>query len=212
MPHLEEEARRRAALQIREGLSKEQRSLTRATRRTPEKMYMTNLVDGSNIVAQFNPTEFSEAISVNYARQAIPGLSHQPLQYIHTSNETFNLALFFNANDEVEPRQNTFAQIEKNLTSRAFLLSVCYPRRGNLGVVGGGPPRLLFVWPTFIALTCVITGLQFRYSRFNANGTPLEFTATIALEEIRDVRLLSEDVFALGTQRGPDNAGRSGSV
>ena len=185
--------------------------MTRATRRTPEKMYMTNLVDGSNIVAQFNPTEFSEAISVNYARQAIPGLSHQPLQYIHTSNETFNLTLFFNANDEVEPRQNTIAQIEKNLTSRAFLLAACYPRRGNLGVVGG-PPRLLFVWPTFIALTCVITGLGFRYTRFNANGTPLEFTVTVALEEIRDVRLLSEDVFALGTQRGPDNAGRSGSA
>ena len=47
----------------------------------------------------------------------------------------------------------------------------------------------------------MITSLTFKYSRFNLAGTPIQFTAKLGLEEIRDVRLLSEDVLANGTQR-----------
>ena len=160
----------------------------------PARMSIANVSTGDSIEAQFNPTEFEEAIEVNWARQTVPGLSHQPLQFVHTGNTKFTLELNFEAQDP------TTSLDEIHYTSR-FHQSQYYPRRGAEDVVGGGPPRALFVWPSVISLTCVVTALSFKYARFNLDGTPIQFTAKVTLEEVRDVRLLSEDVLADGTQR-----------
>ena len=45
-------------------------------------MSIANVSSGASIDAQFNPTEFEEALEVNWARQTVPGLSHQPLQFL----------------------------------------------------------------------------------------------------------------------------------
>ena len=160
----------------------------------PARMSIANVSTGDSVEAQFNPTELEEALEVNWARQTVPGLSHQPLQFVNTGNVKFTLELNFEAQDPT-------ADLAQILGARRFLQSLCYPRRGATDVIGGGPPRALFVWPTFVSLTCVITTLTFKYSRFNLAGTPTQFTAKLGLEEIRDVRLLSEDVLASGTQR-----------
>jgi hypothetical protein len=167
---------------------------------TPARMSIANVSSGESIEAQFNPTELEEALEVNWARQTVPGLSHQPLQFVNTGNLKFTLELQFEA-------QNPATDVDRNLQARRFLQSLCYPRRGAANVVGGGPPRVLFVWPTFVSLTCVIASLSFKYSRFNLAGTPIYFTAKVALEEIRDVRLLSEEVLANGTQRSGAGSG-----
>ncbi len=161
---------------------------------TPARMSIANVSSGDSIDAQFNPTEFEEALEVNWARQTVPGLSHQPLQFIHTGNTKFTLELNF----EVQDPTTDLDQIHH---ARRFLQSLCYPRRGAEDVIGGGPPRVLFVWPKVVSLTCVVTALSFKYGRFNLDGTPVQFTAKVALEEVRDVRLLSEDVLQDGTQR-----------
>ena len=161
---------------------------------TPARMAIANVSTGDSVDAQFNPAEFEEALEVNWARQTVPGLSHQPLQFVNTGNVKFTLELNFEAQDPA-------ADLDQLLRARRFLQSLCYPRRGAADVVGGGPPRALFVWPTIVSLTCVITSLTFKYSRFNLAGTPVQFTAKVGLEEIRDVRLLSEDVLANGSQR-----------
>jgi len=160
----------------------------------PARMSIANVSSGESIEAQFNPTELDEALEVNWARQTVPGLSHQPLQFVNTGNLKFTFELQFEA-------QRATADVDRNLQARRFLQSLCYPRRGAANVIGGGPPRVLFVWPTFVSLTCVIASLSFKYSRFNLAGTPIQFSAKLALEEIRDVRLLSEEVLANGTQR-----------
>lgn len=170
--------------------------------RAPARMSLANLATGEAIEAQFNPTELEEALEVNWARQVVPGLSHQPLQYVHTGNDKFTLELYFESLDPT-------ADLAQLLHARRFLQSLCYPRRGAQEVVGGTPPRVLFVWPTVVSLTTVIAALSFKYSRFNLAGTPTEFTAKVTLEEIRDVRLVSEDVLANGTRRsgtGPGGA------
>jgi hypothetical protein len=167
---------------------------------TPTRMSIANVSSGESIEAQFNPTELEEALEVNWARLTVPGLSHQPLQFVNTGNTKFTLELQFEA-------QNATTDVERNLRARRFLQSLCYPRRGAANVAGGGPPRVLFVWPTFVSLTCVIASLSFKYSRFNLAGTPIHFTAKVALEEIRDVRLLSEEVLANGTQRSSTGTG-----
>ena len=167
---------------------------------TPARMSIANVSSGDSIDAQFNPTEFEEALEVNWARQTVPGLSHQPLPFIHTGNTKFTLELNF----EVQDPTTDLDQIH---LSRRVLQSLCYPRRGAEDVIGGGPPRALFIWPNVISLTCVVTALSFKYGRFNLEGTPVQFTAKVALEEIRDVRLLSEDVLADGTQRSGAGGG-----
>ena len=160
----------------------------------PARMSIANISTGESVDAQFNPTELEEALEVNWARQTIPGLSHQPMQFVNTGNTKFMLELNFEAQDPT----TDLAQIHH---ARRFLLSLCYPRRGAADVASGGPPRVLFVWPTFVSLTCVITALTFKYSRFNLAGAPVQFTVKVAIEEIRDIRLVSEDVLASGTQR-----------
>ncbi len=160
----------------------------------PARMSIANVATGESVEAQFNPSEFEEALEVNWTRQTVPGLSHQPLQFVNTGNVKFTLELNF----EVQDPSTDLDTIHQ---SRRFLQSLCYPRRGAEDVVGGGPPRALFVWPNVISLTCVVTALSFKYGRFNLEGTPVQFTAKVTLEEIRDVRLLSEDVLADGSQR-----------
>ncbi len=160
----------------------------------PARMSIANVVSGDSVEAQFNPSEFEEALEVNWTRQTVPGLSHQPLQFVNTGNVKFTLELNFEVQDPA-------TDLESIHQGRRFLQSLCYPRRGAEDVVGGGPPRALFVWPNVISLTCVVTALSFKYGRFNLEGTPVQFTAKVTLEEIRDVRLLSEDVLADGSQR-----------
>jgi Contractile injection system tube protein len=169
---------------------------------TPARMSIANVSTGESVEAQFNPTEFEEALEVNWARQTVPGLSHQPLQFVNTGNARFTLELHF----EVQDPRTDLAQIHR---ARRFLQSLCYPRRGATDVVGGGPPRALFIWPNVVSLTSVVTALTFKYSRFNLEGTPVQFTAKVSLEEIRDVRLVSEDVLASGSQRS--GVGRGGA-
>ena len=167
----------------------------------PARMSIANVSTGDYVEAQFNPTEFEESLEVNWARQTVPGLSHQPLQYVNTGNVKFPLELNF----EVQDPTTDLDAIQR---ARRFLLSLCYPRRGAADVASGGPPRALFIWPNVVSLTCVITALSFKYSRFNLEGTPVQFVAKVSLEEIRDVRLSSEDVLASGSQRS--GTGRGG--
>src|SRR5262249_19434655 len=137
---------------------------------TPARMSIANVSTGDSVEAQFNPADFEEALEVNWARQTVPGLSHQPLQFVNTGNVKFTLELTVDAREPA-------ADLDQLLRGRRFLQSLCYPRRGAADVAGGGPPRALFVWPTIVSLTCVITSLTFKYSRFNLAGTPVQFTA-----------------------------------
>jgi hypothetical protein len=168
----------------------------------PARMSIANVSSGDSVEAQFNPNELEEALEVNWTRQTVPGLSHQPLQFVNTGNVKFTMELNFEVQDPT-------TDLETIHRARRFLQSLCYPRRGAEDVVGGGPPRALFVWPGVISLTCVVTALSFKYDRFNLEATPVQFTAKLTLEEIRDVRLLSEEVLADGSQRsgtGPGGA------
>ena len=165
-----------------------------AASQRPARMSIANLATGESVEAQFNPTQLEEALEVNWARQTVPGLSREPLQFVSTGNTKFQMELNFEA---LEPG----ADLDQLLRSRRFLLSLCYPPAGSQDVASGGPPRALFVWPGIVSLTCVIASVSFKYTRFNVAGTPTQFTARIGLEEITDIRLTSEDVLADGTQR-----------
>jgi hypothetical protein len=159
------------------------------------RMTLVNVATQEYVTVQFNPAEFEETIGAAYARQVVPGLSHKVLQFINTENETFTFDLFHQATNG---GPEDLAAI---LLSRRFLLSVCHPRRAD-GLIGAGAPRVMFIWPKLITLTCVVTSVKLKYTRFNGEGAPVSFIATTTLEEIRDTHVTAEDILELGTQRG----------
>jgi len=173
---------------------------TEIVRRKPERMSFANLQSGETMEAQFNPTELSEELSANWGELEVTGLSHQPQQYQFTSNHTLKFKLDFAAIDSDGNKLNNI------LSARQYLLSLFYPMRGAQDVIGGAPPRFLFLWPNFISLTCNIHSIKLRHFHFGQDGRPLNFDADILIKEIRDVRLFSEDVLYDGTIRSGDAA------
>ena len=159
----------------------------------PPRLTLANIATGDSIEAQFNPAGFEEAIEVNWARLKVPGLSHERLHFVHTGNLKLALELTF---DALDPTSSLDAALE----ARRFMMSLCYPVAGE-DVPSTSPPRVLVIWPTIVTLTCVVGSLSFQYRRFNVQGTPVQFTSKLALEEIRDVRITSDEVLAEGSQR-----------
>lgn len=165
----------------------------------PSRMTIRDLGTTEIQEVQFNPTDLEEAISVEWARLKVPGLSHEVLQYDHTGNLKIGpIALVFDALGEGW-------SVDRLDNMRRFLHSICYSKKGAQSVREGEATRVLFFWPNFMSLTCVLTSLKIKHSRFNLQARPTYFTATVALEEIRDVRLFSEDVRATGTIRSANS-------
>jgi hypothetical protein len=177
-------------------------------KRRPERMHLVDLVTQEDLEAQFNPGELGEHVAVMYTRLGVLGMSHQPMQYQYTGNHEFEFEMFFRVYDD---RGNRMDDMDN---ARRFLLSLTVPPRGATSVLGGAPPRVLFIWPNIASLTSVITDLKINHTLFNIDGRQLHSSAKVKLEEIRDVRIFSDEIRRTGTLRrgGPSNlsTGNSG--
>lgn len=161
--------------------------------RKPARMSLTNLALAKTIEVPLNPETLEESVGPVYSALVVPGLPHQILQYESTENHRIEFALAFDATLGIDMG-----------AARNFLLSLPYPRRGASNVSGGAPGRVLVVWPGWLALTCALAGpIRITHSRFHVDGPPTFFVAKLSLQEIRDVRLVAEDVLSLGTRRSP---------
>lgn len=149
----------------------------------------------------FFPTTLTEQIVVSYSRLKIIGMSHTQLQYSNTENYKLPGLDFF-LRGTTQEEVNAIGEV------RLFLMSLAYTREGARAVRDGGPPRILFIWPQLISLTCKITNLRFQHSKFNRLGFPTVFSAKFDLEEIRNARLTSEAVRTFGTIRDPGGEGQ----
>jgi hypothetical protein len=160
------------------------------------RVTLANVRTGESIEAQFNPTALEESLAVNYAKQVVPGLSHEVLQFTNVGNHSFRLQLYFRAMDRYDA--------ERLLYVRRFLYSLCYPSAGAEDVAGGGPPRVLVIWPNALSLVCVVTNLAFNHQQFSANGMSRVYSCDVSLEEISDCRITSEEVRTTVKRYGPD--------
>ncbi|HLV65799.1 MAG TPA: hypothetical protein VKY73_08290, partial [Polyangiaceae bacterium] len=52
----------------------------------PPRCVLVNVASGESMECLFNPTQLSERLQVNWNRLAVPGLSHQVLQFQSTAN------------------------------------------------------------------------------------------------------------------------------
>lgn len=160
----------------------------------PPKMYVQDLSTFEILEAQFNPTSLERIITVDFARLTIPGLSHRPIQYNFTDNGKMTVELVYDA-------QLDGCTVPGLIHAANFMESICYTKRGAQSVAGGQISRVLFKWPSIVSLTCVPTSVKIKYERFNKEATPTYLRLTVALEEIRDARLFSEDVLDSGGRR-----------
>jgi len=170
-----------------------------ATTITPPRLLFVNLVSTDELEVQFNPTQLMEQIEANWARQTIPGQSHEPLQFVNTANFKLDLELFFRAISKSE--------LETIHRARRQIFSWAYPRDVAGDVAGGGAPRILVYWPGMLSLTCVMTNAAFTHQRFNKKGRSVQFICRLQLEEIRDTRLHFDEVAEDNVLRFGDGIG-----
>lgn len=160
-----------------------------------EKMSIANLVNGRVIEAQFNPSQIQEKLSVNWSELPVLGMSHPILQYQSTGAHQFTFTMRFDGTN-LGPLSPAVVGMSRN-----FLLAACYPPRGATDIIGGSPPRLLFVWPGLASLNAIITELSFKHLKMNRRAGPQRFDVDVSLKEIRDVRLFMDDLPIDGTFR-----------
>lgn len=154
----------------------------------PPRCSLVNVVTGEAALCLFNPTQLVEKVQVNWNRLAVPGLSHQVLQYQSTGNRElsgveFYLDRFFAAEQPGDVDIMAF---------RAFLRALTVPPEATEGVAATAPPRTLFIWPGVLTALAVLTGVEFQYRQFGVDGRALVYAANVSFEEILDVRVTSE--------------------
>lgn len=159
-----------------------------AARARPPRCLLVNVTTGESITCLFNPTQLNEKLQVNWNRLAVPGLSHQVLQFQSTANRQlsgveFYLDRFFAA---AQPGNVDIRDF------RAFLRALTVPPGGTSGVVATAPPRVLFIWPNLLTMECVVASVDFQYRQLAVDNAVLVYTATVAFEEILDARVTSE--------------------
>ena len=163
--------------------------------RKPLKMAITNLVTADTIRPQYNPETLDEELEAVWAKHAVPGLSHPRKHFIHTNAYTVTLTLPFNAVGRTPEQQ------EANHFARRFIMAAMTPRAGSGSVATAGTPRLLFVWPGLVSITCNIAKAKFVHRTFNWLGPSVVFTAEVTIEELRTRIITMEEVLQQGTIR-----------
>jgi len=156
----------------------------------PPRCVLVNVTSGESMEGLFNPTQLTEKVQVNWSRLAVPGLSHQVLQFQSTANRSlagveFYLDRFFATEQPGEPDIMEF---------RSFIRALTVPPSGTEGVVDTAPPRTLFIWPEVITVETVVTDVEFQYRQVAVDGRVLVYAATVTFEEILDVRVTSEEL------------------
>lgn len=167
--------------------------------RRPPKAILVNVSTGEEMEVLFNPTQLGEKVSVNYNRLTVPGLSHQVLQYQSTGNTTLSSIEFY-LDKYVASRNEDDPDI---LDFKRFLQALTVPPAGAEDILGGAPPRVLVIWPAeLFTLECVITDVEFEYRQFSVDTELMVYAARATFEEIRDMRMTSEELRELGSERG----------
>lgn len=162
------------------------------------RMSLVNLATQGVLEAQFNPTDFKEALGAIYARHTVPGLSHTRKHFVNTDDVKFKLTLFH--------RAESIAELERIKAARVFLYAACHPRKTD-SITKGGAPKLLFVWPKTISLVVTLMTLEFNYTSFNLEGDPTAWSAACEFEELREGVVTMEDILAQGTIRSGAKVG-----
>lgn len=148
----------------------------------------------ASIEVFLNPTSLRLRSAADWASINIPGLSHQVLQWSHSSAYRISFTLLWSyleatrrVNSEtVRAKEDEADPIPKiaiaKLTTayRRFLLALTSPLEP-----GAAPSRATLIWPGFLEITGVATSVNFQFTQFAEEGYPMAFRADIDMTELR---------------------------
>ena len=155
----------------------------------PPRVSLTNMVSGETLIAQYNPNQLVEKFGASYERLTVHGLSHKVKQFSNTDDATLNFGIEWDAIELGSDGNQVLLNVR-----RWFKASV-HPRAGAGAIKTAGGPRILFIWPALMSLTCVITSAEVTYASFSVStGGPTRLSVACTLEEIRDALVTMEDV------------------
>ena len=147
-----------------------------------------------------NPESLTLRTAADWSRIAIPGLSHEVLQFSHTKSYEVNFDLQWANNIAAERNfsglgnnsreaqrdplnrqfSRTLASLDNSAAYKDYLLSLTSPIDRGLA-----PSRVRLIWPEFLNIVGAVTDVSFTFSRFAQSGAPLDFTARLSLVEAR---------------------------
>ena len=155
-------------------------------------------VPGRATYVQFNPTELAFAKSSQLAEIAIPGLDAPVLQYVRGTAETLSIELFFDSTDDgfesegrsVTERTDSFYKLVKQ-DPETHAPPVCRfswghgSGEGAVTQAGGAapPPKEVSAAPFWF--TCVVEGVDRKFTLFSPAGVPVRARLTVRLREYK---------------------------
>lgn len=117
--------------------------------REPIKGYLVDVVDGSRLEFQYNPSEITDAKETEVAEVLIPGRSHPRYQFVagHTREIAFGLELFKLPDLKARVR---------------WLQSLQYPTHDG-SMLTKAPHKVLFVFGTLFNTVCIVKSVVVKW-------------------------------------------------
>jgi len=143
----------------------------------PSKITIRNLDENQDIVASFNPPDYSLSKGAQIAEIGIPGLDSPLLQFVRGTNEKITLKLFFDSTDkgtDVRNETSEFYRLAK-INSRTHALPLCRLSWGRTGMIKGDKS-------SFVG---IVENISQNFTLFKADGTPLRAELEITFREYR---------------------------
>jgi hypothetical protein len=154
-----------------------------------EKAIITNTITGNKIPVMFNPTDYTVAQDINYAKASIPGLSQPLLQFVNGNVPTLEMELFLDTNELVQVNGRTIATAGsdvRNLTQQITNLM-------TIDSTTHAPPVVVFTWSS-LSFTCVLARCAQKFVMFLGDGTPVRARLQVSFQGYNSSTTESKEV------------------
>jgi nucleoid-associated protein YgaU len=142
------------------------------------KAEIQNLTTGVSVNVLFNPEEYTINRDINYAQNAVPGLSGPLLQFVNGNMQTLEMELFL---DTYEDNTDVRIQVQKITQLMDIEPSI------------HAPPVLSFKWGS-LSFSCVLARASQRYIMFNSDGVPVRARAQVTFNEFLNAELEAKEI------------------
>lgn len=138
------------------------------------------LEDNTEILVQFNPSEYNISEGATYAEKAIPGLDGAISQYIAGVSPTLTMTLMFDTYKPpevlvLEESGTDVTKLTKKIVELTYIKSDLHR-----------PPIVTFSWCS-LSFKGVITDVKQSFTMFLSNGTPVRAKLDVTFKSVFDI-------------------------
>jgi nucleoid-associated protein YgaU len=145
------------------------------------KAQIQNLTTKTTVDVLFNPEEYTINRDINFAQNAIPGLSGPLLQFVNGNMQTLEMELFLDTYENNPGNADVRIEVKK-ITDLM-----------NIEPSNHAPPILNFKWGS-LSFTCVLARASQRYIMFNTDGVPVRARVQVTFNEFLNAELEAKEV------------------